>query len=175
MAAVKQANRSVGVTKSTHPNCSPCSGRALLAAPGFSWGQERGLLWARWVSGRTFLEWVCDRRGDLITLTHRGERGLWSSLHGAKGERGLKQRVWNILTVKICGGRAPVLLGAVLNSVWLSSDPQEGSAPGDLGAALCRVSAPTWLRCPPRAAQAGAGLGTAEQQELPSQDTAQGG
>lgn len=26
-------------------------------------------------------------------------------------------------------GRAPVLLGAVLNSVWLSSDPQKGSAP----------------------------------------------
>lgn len=29
------------------------------------------------------------------------------SLNGAKGERDLKQRVWNILTVKICGREGP--------------------------------------------------------------------
>lgn len=29
------------------------------------------------------------------------------SLHGAKGERDLKQKVWNILTVKICGREDP--------------------------------------------------------------------
>lgn len=56
---------------------APARARALLPAPRLSWGQlQRGLLWARWVLGRTFLEWVCDGRGDLITLTHRGERGL---------------------------------------------------------------------------------------------------
>lgn len=51
------------------------------------------------------------------------------SLHGAKGERDLKQRVWNILTVKICGREDPSPVGALLNSVCLSSDPQKGSAP----------------------------------------------
>lgn len=78
------------------------------------------------------MERICDRRGDLITLVHwegGGEGMMTMSLHEAKGERDLKQRVWNILTMEICGRRAPVLLRALLNSVCLSSDPQKGSAP----------------------------------------------
>lgn len=91
------------------------------------------------------MEQVRDKRGDLITLMHRkgdGKRIMTMSLHGPKGERDLKQRVWNILTVKICGRRAPVLLGALLNSVCLSSDPQKGTAPWK---SLCFPSLPPVL------------------------------
>lgn len=134
MAGVKQANRLVGTTtrKEHTSQLQPLQGgRAVFSAPSFCLGSApEGSPCGFWKGH--FLEQVCDRRGDLITLMHReggGERIMTMSLHGAKGERDLKQRVWNVLTVKICGRRAPVLLGALLNSVCLSSDPQKGRAP----------------------------------------------
>lgn len=40
------------------------------------------------------------------------KRNTIMSLHGAKGERVLKQRVWSILTVKICGREGPSPAGS---------------------------------------------------------------
>lgn len=59
-----------------------------------------------------------------------GERGLWSCL--CMGQR--VRETWNkgfgtFWPWRFVGGRTPVLLGALLNSVCLSSDPQKGSAP----------------------------------------------
>lgn len=41
-----------------------------------------------------------------------GKRNTIMSLHRAKGERDLKQRVWSILTVKICGREGPSPAGS---------------------------------------------------------------
>lgn len=66
------------------------------------------------------------------------------SLHGAKGERDLKQRVWNTLTVEICGKEGPRPAGGLLNSVCLSSDPRKGSPPSNVGASFPPSRAPSW-------------------------------
>lgn len=59
--------------------------------------------------------WVYGGRGDMSTSRSKeggGERNMITSLHRAKGERALKQRFWNILTVKICGGEGPSPAGS---------------------------------------------------------------
>lgn len=120
--------------------CSPWKEAELWSAasdfPGESTASPKGFTsWAMWVLGRMFSGWVCGGRGDVSTSRSKEggrERNMITSLHRAKGEKALKQRFWNILTVKICGGEGPSPAGSSAGECLPQQWPTEVKCPMEI-------------------------------------------